>query len=511
MLASRLSPLLLGAAALTGCFVDNYQGTTDGTTTSTTTGESETETCPAGVDGCPCLPGNACDDGLACLDGMCSGAGTCGDGAVDVGEECDDGDDNDDDACLTTCVLATCGDGFVHVGVEECDDANPVDGDGCNADCRLSGAIEWTLAFEGEPPGADVGHAVAIEPSGQIAVAGVIRTAQSADIWVARLTVGGEVIWTQTFDGGAKQADEAWAVSFTGDGDVVVAGYRTEIFENNPDVDAWVARLDGATGDTRWSSLIKGTSPNGADQLRGVVVDDDGTIVVAGWLHNDGTGKDALLRRYTAAGEEIWTTLTDGGAMADDRAFALVRGGDNNLVYCGQRSDGMQVDAHIATVSSNGAPVWGKTFDGGTLANKEIAYGCASNQIGTVYAIVTETKGADDDYWYLTYNALGELTVNQRLGGTDAHERGRAIALSGDGTLVLVGADSEEGEGTNLMIRKQDSSTALLWKIGVKGVGMANDLGHGVAIGPTGEVVVTGQVASVGADDFGLWVGKITP
>ncbi|MEZ4382082.1 MAG: hypothetical protein R3A79_12095 [Nannocystaceae bacterium] len=509
MLASRLSPLLLGAAATAGCFVDNYQGTTDATTS--TGGESDTVACPPGDDGCPCLAGNVCDAGLACLGGLCSGAGTCGDGAVDVGEECDDGDDNDDDACLSTCVLATCGDGFVHLGVETCDDANPIDGDGCNVDCRLSGATEWVREFEGEPLGADIGHAVAVEPGGQIVVAGVIRAAESNDAWVSRLTAGGDVIWTQTFDGGAKLADEAWAVAFTGEGDVVVAGYRTELAEEMPDIDAWVARLDGATGDPVWSSVFKGTGANGSDQLRGVVVDGDGTIVVAGWLHNDATGKDSLLRRYAPDGAEIWTAVTDGGAMADDRAYALARSGNGNLVYCGQRSDGAQLDAHIATVSSNGTPVWGKTFDGGTLANKEIAYGCASNSVGTVYAIVTETKGLDDDYWYLTYNALGELTVNQRLGGTDAQERGRAIALSADGTLVLVGAESKEGEGTNLMVRKQDSSTALLWKIGVRGVGMADDLGHGVAIGPTGEVVVTGQVASTAADDFALWISKITP
>ena len=28
-------------------------------------------------------------------------------------EECDDGDNDNDDICLTTCKLATCGDGFI--------------------------------------------------------------------------------------------------------------------------------------------------------------------------------------------------------------------------------------------------------------------------------------------------------------------------------------------------------------------------------------------------------------
>ncbi|MEZ4453948.1 MAG: DUF4215 domain-containing protein [Nannocystaceae bacterium] len=61
----------------------------------------------------------------------------CGDGVIDVGEACDDGNAINTDACLPGCVKASCGDGFVHAGVEACDDGNLVGGDGCEADCTL--------------------------------------------------------------------------------------------------------------------------------------------------------------------------------------------------------------------------------------------------------------------------------------------------------------------------------------------------------------------------------------
>ena len=38
-------------------------------------------------------------------------------------EQCDDGNTDDDDGCLSNCVSATCGDGFVGPD-EECDDGN---------------------------------------------------------------------------------------------------------------------------------------------------------------------------------------------------------------------------------------------------------------------------------------------------------------------------------------------------------------------------------------------------
>ena len=60
----------------------------------------------------------------------------CGDGVIQPGEECDDGNDINDDACTNTCALPACGDGILQPG-EECDDGNADDNDGCAADCTL--------------------------------------------------------------------------------------------------------------------------------------------------------------------------------------------------------------------------------------------------------------------------------------------------------------------------------------------------------------------------------------
>jgi cysteine-rich repeat protein len=60
---------------------------------------------------------------------------TCGDGVVDPGEPCDDFNVSNTDACLNTCELASCGDGYVQDGVEDCDDGNTEAGDGCSDTC----------------------------------------------------------------------------------------------------------------------------------------------------------------------------------------------------------------------------------------------------------------------------------------------------------------------------------------------------------------------------------------
>lgn len=85
-------------------------------------------------------PGELCDDGNT-FDGDgcsadCRSDETCGNGIIDqaVGERCDDGNAVGGDDCQPDCSLPFCGDGILDPG-EECDDGNEVRGDGCNPQC----------------------------------------------------------------------------------------------------------------------------------------------------------------------------------------------------------------------------------------------------------------------------------------------------------------------------------------------------------------------------------------
>lgn len=77
----------------------------------------------------------SCGPGGCTESGECISPNTCGNGTVDEGEECDDGDLLDTDLCPSTCRWARCGDGFVRARVEECDDQNADEQDGCTSTC----------------------------------------------------------------------------------------------------------------------------------------------------------------------------------------------------------------------------------------------------------------------------------------------------------------------------------------------------------------------------------------
>jgi cysteine-rich repeat protein len=104
----------------------------------------------------PCVVGNClaviesgeavCDDGIDndddgrvdCDDEGCVFAvacSACGNGVVEDGEACDDGDRVDGDGCSARCLLERCGNGVLDDD-EVCDDGNLDGGDGCSARCE---------------------------------------------------------------------------------------------------------------------------------------------------------------------------------------------------------------------------------------------------------------------------------------------------------------------------------------------------------------------------------------
>jgi len=69
----------------------------------------------------------------------------CGDGTIQPGEQCDDGNFLDGDGCSSCCTTGSsapvCGNGQLQPG-EQCDDGNTAAGDGCSATCTIEPIVE---------------------------------------------------------------------------------------------------------------------------------------------------------------------------------------------------------------------------------------------------------------------------------------------------------------------------------------------------------------------------------
>ncbi|MCA9716681.1 MAG: choice-of-anchor L domain-containing protein [Myxococcales bacterium] len=163
---ASIQPTGAGPAGETESATDN-SGSDSGTMSSTDTDATETGVDPSagGVCGDGNLdPGEQCDDGNDIDDDMCANdctaneKGECGDGVLDDGEQCDDGNLDPGDGCDDQCneeLDPFCGDGNVDADLgEECDDGNMMDGDGCDGACVTepcecgNGVQEWCEACD---------------------------------------------------------------------------------------------------------------------------------------------------------------------------------------------------------------------------------------------------------------------------------------------------------------------------------------------------------------------------
>ncbi len=96
-------------------------------------------------------PGEQCDDGnVTSADGCsatCAIEMSCGNALLEGTEQCDDGDTTDGDGCSATCMLEmTCGNG-VEEGTEECDDGGVESSDGCSSTCTIEAKYEYGVSW----------------------------------------------------------------------------------------------------------------------------------------------------------------------------------------------------------------------------------------------------------------------------------------------------------------------------------------------------------------------------
>jgi hypothetical protein len=163
---------------------------------------------------------------------------------------------------------------------------------------------------------------------------GVLDAAGTDDVFVAKLDLDGDPVWSRIFGGIDPDRSERMAVDEAGD--VVVTGTFTGTvdlgsgpFVSRGERDAFVVKLDGAFGSHRFSRQIGSV---GDDYGFGVSTDEDGDVYVAGRFVEevrigDETltgfgGVDVYLARLTPQGGVVWAQVF--GSVGDDPVHDLL-------------------------------------------------------------------------------------------------------------------------------------------------------------------------------------------
>lgn len=165
-----------------------------------------------------------------------------------------------------------------------------------------TGAVAWAVAIGGAS--FDSGESVAVDSSGAVYVAGNAYTEYNPDAFVARLdAASGAVAWTRTV--GAAGYDYGVGVAVDSAGDV----YTTGTFQGTVEFGAesltalgaatvFVAKLGAATGDVVWARAMGGPD---YDRAGDVAVDSAGSVYATGTFSGTASFGEASL---TSAGME---------------------------------------------------------------------------------------------------------------------------------------------------------------------------------------------------------------
>ncbi len=303
--------------------------------------------------------------------------------------------------------------------------------------------------------------------------------------------------------------EEATATAVDGDGKIIAVGAGGQVIRYASD-----GAIDTTFGNQGFASF-----PAAAN---GVVIQNDGKIVVAGTTF-DGTSNNFAIARYLADGSLdnsfggngfLTTNFSPLSVSAKD--LALQADGKIVVVGAGRDISLSNYDFVLARYNSDGS--LDSTFDGDGKLNTDIGtvdFGesVAIQSDGKIVVAGSTQSGADNNFAVVRYNSNGSLdttfdsdgVVTTDFGGSSNDEASAAVIQS-DGKIVVVGRTQGFGDSDFAIARynpngSQDATFDSDGLVVTDFPTLRDDAARDVTLQSDGKIVVAGEaVVSFGTD-----------
>lgn len=475
MKTSYLALASCGLLALTiGCGDDETSTPMDTEGASSSSGDGDDSTTGEGSTGTTDGDGSTTMEPTTTADGDGSSTGAtveCGNGEVEEGEECDDSDLENDDAC--------------------------------RSDCTIPYEIGWTAVENGDASGADEFVDVEVLDDGSLLVLGTVETAETGlDVWLKSYAADGTPGSLDfTYDGEGLD-DVANSMVRTADGVIITLTSEAETTAEDimtisvslpADADptvAWEDRYDGP-------GVEQGGENDLVDIARGVTVDADGNVYVIGHQRGETTFFDIIVRKLDAQGEPVWSQDYDGPGSRSDFADDILIGPDGNVwALATETLEDQSTQAWLRRYDVDGNEVDTQNFG---FSPNAMAFDADDNLI---IAGFDTSNGTGPDFAVYKYDAefteLWSYIDNGPAGGSDLAVD---VAVDMDGAVYATGTLARLGEQGNIRTIKLDADGAPQWGAEYDQPETSlDDIGLGIAVNADGRVYVTGRVTVLGED-----------
>lgn len=341
----------------------------------------------------------------------------------------------------------------------------------------------WEKIYGGKDD--DIAYDIVALENGESAIVGSCKSfeAERTDICVSRMDADGQMKWTILL--GGKKEDEGKAITRSADGNLFVLG-MTKSLSKNYDRDIYVAKVT-LDGKVLWERVIGGDRDEAPGGIAGL---DDGGVMIVGDTESFGKRyRDIYIAKLTKEGKTVFAR-TIGGAKTDE-ARDLTRLRDGNLALVGMREVSKAYEEFfVMKFDQNGKSIWTKTF--GEYDDDSLESVTATADGGLV--AVGKTRSYQSEQTDLTVMKLSKegKVLWHKIYGFKYYEYGNAVTMTADGGFMLAGGTSTLGKGSHsVYMLALDANGSLLWSH-VYG-DEHRDITHGIARMSDGSVVAVGQ------------------
>jgi hypothetical protein len=357
------------------------------------------------------------------------------------------------------------------------------------------------------------------------------------DIYVAKLDVNGDHLWSKRFGNALYQYGTTTATD--GAGNVLLTGvFQGAVdFGGGPltsagDVDIYLAKLD-ANGNHLWSKRFGDPEYQSAITI---ATDSAGNVFLAGLVvgivdFGGGPIENAenFVAKLDADGNHLWSTSLGAHAMGATK-FGIDDAG--NVLFAGI----LEGDAlAVAKLDADGNHVWYKVFESESQHVIGIAIDSAGDVLITGYFRYTVDFGSGPlmsaggaDIYLAKLDANGNHVWSKRFGDSDDQYPSR-IAVDGAGNVLIVGdflgtvnfggITLTAGSATfpeDTFVAKLDASGNHLWSrrfVGeMKGIAPAlDDSGNALLAGSFLDPVDLGNGPLVSSSTYDIFLAKFSP
>jgi Flp pilus assembly pilin Flp len=301
---------------------------------------------------------------------------------------------------------------------------------------------DWTQignVIDGEAAGDESGISVSLSSDGTIVAIGATKNdGTGTNAGHVRVFKNLSGIWTQIgsdIDGEAADDWSGSSVSLSSDGTIVAIGAR---LNDGTDLAAGHVRVFRNV-DNVWTQIGSDIDGEAVIDRSGfsVSLSSDGTIVAIGGKYNSGIGTEAGHVRVFKNVDNVWTQIgsdIDGEAAGDRSGSSVSLSSDGKVVAIGAiKNDGTDTDAgHVRVFKYDGDKWTQNTYSVYNTGPETTVYNTTSD---TAYNTGSETT---------VYNSLYDID-----GEAEGDYSGESVSLSSDGTIVAIGAENNDGNGSN--------------------------------------------------------------